>query len=75
MTTYEPQQQPPLPPKGDQYSNKFIAAVVTTIVGVLVQWLATNTGFQLKQEGVTAIVGAVTALLVYLVSNWTRRGI
>lgn len=48
--------------------NKAIAALLTTIVGVIVQWLSTGT-FTLGQEGATAIVGAVATILVYLVDN------
>lgn len=57
----------------DPYANKAIAAGATATVGVLTQWLATGQ-FTLSQEGVTAIVGAVATLLVYLVSN-RKRGV
>ena len=55
----------------DPQPNKAIVAAVTTLVGVIVQWLATG-HFSLTQEGTTAITGAVVTILVYLVSNYRR---
>lgn len=55
----------------DPAPNKAVAAALTTLLGVLVQWLSTG-HFTLEQEGTTAIVGAVATLLVYAVSNYRR---
>ena len=76
MTTYVP--PPEVPPPAvtevqDPYPNKAIAAALTTIVTVAVQWVASGE-LGLQQEGITAIGGAFATLLVYAVSNWKRRG-
>lgn len=77
MTTLEPANPNTPPgvttPQPDLYPNKALAAAITTVAGVLVQWLTTG-GFTLDEEGITAIVGGVASLLVYAVSNWKRRG-
>lgn len=73
MTTIEPAAPQPIAPDADLYPNKALAAAITTLAGVVVQWLTTG-DFTLDQEGVTAIVGGVAAILVYVVNNWKRRG-
>jgi|tagenome__1003787_1003787.scaffolds.fasta_scaffold20728623_2 hypothetical protein len=75
MTTLPPQQptSPATPVPVDPYPNKALAVLLTTIVGVVTQWLSTG-HFSLGQEGATAIVGAVATLLVWAVSNFKRRG-
>jgi hypothetical protein len=55
----------------DPKPNKALAAALTTVAGVAVQW-ATTGHLSLDQEGVTAITGAVATLLVYAVSNYRR---
>jgi hypothetical protein len=80
MTRYQPgPHDPPVPQQGqpipeDPYPNKAIAAAVTTLLAVAIQWLTSET-FTFEQEGVTAIAGAVTTVLVYVLSNWKRRGL
>jgi hypothetical protein len=76
MTTLPPEQPvtPATPVPVDPYPNKALAALLTTVVGVVTQWLSTGT-FNLSQEGATAIVGAVATVLVWAVSNFKRRGI
>ena len=58
----------------DPYPNKAIAAAVTTITTVAVQWAATGE-LQFTQEGITALGGAVATGLVWFVSNWKRKGV
>lgn len=52
----------------DPYANKAITAFVGFAIAFVVQWLASH-GLQLDQEGVTAIAGVLTTLLVWAVSN------
>lgn len=70
MTTLHPQDPPR---QEDPYSNKAIASALTTIVAVGVQWVSTGE-LELRQEGTTALAGAVATLLVYAVSNWRKLG-
>jgi hypothetical protein len=55
----------------DPTANKAVVAAMTTVVGFVIQWLATGS-FQLGAEGVTLLTGAVVTLLVYAVSNYKR---
>lgn len=75
MTTYLPPPDAPLtdPAPTDPYPNKAIAAAVTTLVTAAVQWIVSGS-LQLDQEGITVIGGAVATVLVYVISNWKRRG-
>lgn len=73
MTTVVPPQTPT--PPVDVYPNKAIAAALVTILTVLAQLIATDWNLSLNQEGITAIGGAVATLVVYMVSNWKRRGL
>jgi uncharacterized membrane protein HdeD (DUF308 family) len=52
----------------DPYPNKAVIAAVTTIIGVVVQLIATH-HWNAEGETVTAFTGALTTLLVYVVSN------
>lgn len=71
----QPPPNPPAPTQPDPYANKAVAAALVTIVGVITQLLTTGGHVSLGQEGVTAIVGAVATLLVFVVSNWKRSGL
>lgn len=51
-------------------ANKAIMAALTTISGVVAQYLTTGS-LELSEEGVTAFMGAVATLLVYGLSNRT----
>ena len=73
MTTYEPEPVTPPEDVADPYPNKAIAAAVTALVTVAVQWAATGS-LQLDQEGITALGGAAATVLVYVISNWKKRG-
>jgi len=61
----------PDPVSADPAANKALAAALTTIVGVALQWLSTG-NFNLEGEGATAIIGAVATVAVYAVSNRRR---
>jgi hypothetical protein len=76
MTTHSPlpPEVPPPTKVEDPYPNKAIAAALTTLATVGIQW-ATSEGFSLEQEGITAIGGAAATLLVWFVSNWKKRGV
>ena len=73
MTVYEPIPPTPPPPTRDPYPNKAVAAALTTLVTVGVQW-AVSGELGLEQEGITALGGALATLVVYAVSNWKRLG-
>lgn len=62
-------------PPEDPYANKAVAAALVTIVTLLVQMASSDWKLSLDQEGITAIGGAITTLLVWAVSNWKRRGV
>jgi hypothetical protein len=49
-------------------------AAVVTIVTLIVQLATSDWKLTLDQEGITAIGGAVSTLLVWAVSNWRRYG-
>jgi hypothetical protein len=53
----------------DRYANKAVVAAVGTIVTVLLRWLVSH-DLQLDDEGLIALAGAITTLLVWAVSNW-----
>lgn len=57
----------------DPYPNKALAALVTALLTVALQWASTG-NFNLGGEGATAIGGALATLLVYWVSNHRRLG-
>ena len=66
--------QPPSPPTPvDPYPNKAIATAVTALVTAGIQWAASGE-FQLDQEGITVLGGALATVLVYVVSNWKKLG-
>ena len=73
MTTYH---DPPVPDQNvkDPFANKAIATALTTLLTVGVQWAASE-DLGLEQEGITAAGGALATLLVWLVSNWKRKGV
>lgn len=77
MTTYDPNHPQPgqITPREDPYANKTLAAFVTTICGLAIQFVSTGGEFQLDQEGTTAIVGGIATFLVWFVSNWKRKGV
>lgn len=51
--------------------NKAIVTVVGLIAGVIAQW-AISQGFDIDQEGITAILVPVLGWIVYKVSNQTK---
>lgn len=55
----------------DPYTNKALMPALVTVITVLIQYLTTR-GLSLEQEGITALAGAITTLLVYFVSNHKR---
>jgi hypothetical protein len=59
------------PAPTDPYANKAVAAAVGTIVTVGLRW-AVSHRFNLDDEGVVALAGAVTTVAVYAVSNHRR---
>jgi hypothetical protein len=60
---------PPVP--SDPYASKAVVAAVGTIVTVGLRW-AVSHRFNLDDEGVVALAGAVTTVAVYAVSNYRR---
>ena len=55
----------------DPLPNKAVVAAIGTIVTVGLRWLISE-DFGLGDEGVVALAGALTTVLVYLVSNYRR---
>jgi hypothetical protein len=70
MSVVDPVNPAPVEPQ-DPYANKAVVAAVTTLTGVLVQFLTTG-DVSFDQEGATALVGGVATLLVYAISNRKR---
>jgi hypothetical protein len=60
---------PPVP--SDPYASKAVVAAVGTIVTVGLRW-AVSHRFNLDDEGVITLAGAITTLAVYAVSNYRR---
>jgi hypothetical protein len=56
-------------PPEDPNANKAVIAAIGTIVTVGVQ-AATSGSFELDQEGIVALTGALTTVLVWLASNF-----
>jgi hypothetical protein len=73
MTTYRTA-DPNAPVPVDPYANKAVAAALVTLITVIVQMATSNWKLSLDQEGITAIGGAITTLVVYVVSNYKRVG-
>lgn len=68
MTTYKaPKEVVPVDPR----PNKAVVAGVGTIVSVGLSWLVSGK-FTLDNEGIVALGGAVTTVLVYAVSNYKK---
>ncbi len=55
----------------DPYTNKALMPALVTVIAVLIQW-AQSGKLSLEQEGITALAGALSTLLVYAVSNHKR---
>ena len=64
-TTY----QPPAPV--EPLPNKALVSALGTVVLVVLRWVVSG-DLQLDDEGLIALAGAVTSLLVYAVSNFKR---
>jgi hypothetical protein len=60
---------PPVPEA--PYANKAVVAAVGTIVTVGLRW-AVSHRFNLDDEGVITLAGAITTLAVYSISNYRR---
>lgn len=58
-------------PQPDPYPNKAIVSAVGTIVLVVARYLVSGE-LQVEDEGLVALAGAVTTVLVYAVSNFRR---
>jgi hypothetical protein len=74
MTTYRTA-EPNTPVPVDPYANKAVATALVTILTVLAQLASSDWNISFDQEGITAIGGAVATLVVYVVSNYKRRGV
>lgn len=74
MTTYQ-NQNPNAPVPVDPYANKAVAAALVTLLTVIIQLASSDWKISLDQEGITAIGGAITTLVVWAVSNFKRRGV
>jgi hypothetical protein len=55
----------------DPQPNKALVAAVGTLVTTGLRWVISGE-FQASDEGVVALAGAVTTVLVYAVSNYRR---
>jgi hypothetical protein len=73
MTVVDPTPTPdPTPdPTDPTYINKAIVSLAGWLAAVVVQWLASK-HFNLGQEGVTLIAGAITTIGVWLVTNFRK---
>jgi hypothetical protein len=58
-------------PPVDPQPNKALIAAVGTLVTTGLRWIISGE-FQASDEGVVALAGAVTTILVYAVSNYRR---
>lgn len=59
------------PQTEDPYANKTLVAALGTVVLVGLRW-ALSENFNLEDEGIITLGGAITTLAVYAVSNAKR---
>ena len=61
---------PPVP--AEPFANKAIVSALGTVVLVALRYFVSNEEFQLGDEGLITLAGAITTLAVYAVSNFRR---
>lgn len=61
----------PSPVPSEPYANKALVSALGTVVLVGLRW-AVSDEFELNDEGIITLAGAVTTLAVYAVSNFRR---
>ncbi len=62
----------PTPNTPQTTADKALAAFFVALAALVVQFVVTNFGIQLDEEGITAIFGAAATLAVYRVRNYIK---
>ena len=61
----------PTPAPTDPFANKAVVSAIGTVVLVGLRW-ALSDEFNITDEGVIGLAGAITTVAVYAVSNYRR---
>lgn len=62
---------PPAPVPDDPYANKTLVSAFGVVVLTGLRW-AVSDNFELNDEGIIALGGAITTLGVFVISNFKR---